>query len=117
MGTRTLELNSWIRFGKYTRNHKKVSELILTEDGRKWLNWLIGETEYEISKQVVEELKKIGHPICCIKQNFLLEQLMKSTEALELCIHLFEKDMALTTKYGITRQIVDNKEIIKKATE
>ena len=117
MGKHTLELKSWISFGKYKRNHKRVGELILTEDGRRWLNWLIEETEYEISKRVVEELKIIEHPICGIKQNILLEPLIESTKALELCVYLFEKDMALTTKYVITQQIEQNKQSIKKATE
>lgn len=59
MGTKVLHMESWIRFGKYRRRGKRIADIIKTEDGRRWLNWLIGETEYAISPIVEEKLKAI----------------------------------------------------------
>lgn len=59
MGTKVLHMESWIRFGKYRRRGKRIADILETEDGRRWLNWLIGETEYTISPIVEEKLKAI----------------------------------------------------------
>lgn len=65
METKVLHMESWIRFGKYRKRGKRLCDIIETEDGRKWLNWLISKSEYNtdpiysISPIVEEKLKAI----------------------------------------------------------
>jgi hypothetical protein len=46
----------------------------------------------------------------------MLDKLNCSTQILESILELFGSDMAMTTKFGVTQQIKENKQAINKAT-
>jgi len=59
MGTKVLHLESWINFGKYCKRGKRLSDIIETEDGRRWLRWITKDTNLTLSPIVEEKLKAI----------------------------------------------------------
>lgn len=55
---KTLYLSSWINFGKYRQRPTNLKKIIDTEEGRKWLHWMIDNTyDFDFDKHVVEYLK------------------------------------------------------------
>lgn len=53
-----LYLSSWINFGKYRQHPTNLKNIIDTEEGRKWLHWLMANTyNFDFDKSVLEYLK------------------------------------------------------------
>lgn len=53
-----LYLFSWINFGKYRNEPARLKSIIDTEDGRKWLHWMIDNTvTFKFDHTVLEYLK------------------------------------------------------------
>lgn len=53
-----LYLSSWINFGKYRHKPANLKTILDTEEGRKWLRWLMANTyDFEFDNAAVQYLE------------------------------------------------------------
>lgn len=55
----TIYLSSWIDFGKYRNNPRRLEDIVKTKEGVAWLKWLMNNTyNFKFDRAVVEHLNR-----------------------------------------------------------